>query len=134
MTLTFYGFIAVLAAAVAAFAFGAFWYRLLGRHWMRAVGMSEPPKPSPAPFLIGFVAELLIAYFLAGLVAHIGPVTLQNGVVTGFFVWLAFVATTLLVNHRYQGSPWLLTLIDGGHWLGVFVIIGLVVGIFGPLS
>jgi hypothetical protein len=130
---------AVLVAAIAAWLFGALWYAALAKPWMTASGWSGREemlaaaggKVSPLPFVISFVAELVMAYFLAGLIAHLGPVTVTNGLVTGFFIWLAFIATTIAVNHRYMMKPWSLTLIDAGHWLGVLLVLGAVIGIFG---
>jgi hypothetical protein len=54
-----------------------------------------------------------------------------RGITTAFFVWLPFVLGTMIVNHRFQGSSWSLTLIDGGHWLGVFLVMGIVIGLVG---
>jgi hypothetical protein len=124
-------YLAVIAAAVIAYVFGAVWYMALARHWMKASGFSEPPKPAAAPFAIAFVAQLVIAYFLAGLIGHLGDVTVTRSLITAFFVWLPFVLAPMIVNHRFQGLTWRLTLIDGGHWLGVLLIMGLVVGFIG---
>jgi hypothetical protein len=41
------------------------------------------------------------------------------------------VITTLAVNHAFQGSKRALTLIDGGHWLGVLLLQGAVIGLMG---
>lgn len=49
----------------------------------------------------------------------------------GASVWLGFVATTLAVNHTFQGAKKELTLIDGGHWLGVLLVQGLLIGWMG---
>jgi len=70
---------------------------------------------------------------LAGLLGHLGAgqVTLTNGVVSALFVWLGFVATVIAVNERYQGFGWDLTLINAGHWLGVAIIMGAVIGWWG---
>ena len=70
---------------------------------------------------------------VAGVIGHLGDgqVTLWNGIVSGFFVWLGFMATTLAVNQRYEGFGWDLTIIDGLHWLGVALIMGAVIGGFG---
>ena len=131
-------YLAVFAAAVAAWIFGAAWYMSLSQPWMRASGWASQAemlgpggKASPLPFAIAFVAELVMAYFLAGLIAHLGEVDLWRSVVTAFFVWLAFVATTLTVNHRFGRNSWMLTLIDGGHWLGVLLVMGIVIGLIG---
>ena len=123
-------YFAVLGAAVAAFAFGAAFYGLLGKHWMAAAGLSEA-KPKASNFVISFVCELVMAYLLAGLIGHIGDVTVRIALISAAFIWVGFVATTLIVNHRYGGAKWSLTLIDGAHWLGVLLIMGLVIGLVG---
>jgi hypothetical protein len=124
-------YVAIVVAAVAGFAFGAVWYMALGKVWMAALGMTEHPKPKPAPFIIAFVAQLVMAWMLAGALGHLGDVSVLAGLVTGALLWVGFVATTLVVNHRFQGAKWSLTVIDGGHWLGVLLIMGLVLGLFG---
>jgi hypothetical protein len=131
--MAFAGFsiIGVVLAAVAAWIFGAIWYMALAKPWMKAVGFTEPPKANMTPFVISFVAELVMAYFLAGLIAHLGEVTAGRALVTAFFIWLPFVLPPMLVNHRYAGSPLSLTAIDAGHWLGVLLVMGLVIGLFG---
>ena len=121
---------AVLAAAVAAWTFGALWYRLFGKAWMRAVGFAERLKPTPAPFVISFVAELLTAGVLASVVQLL-PNKAAVELSVGLVAWIGLVLPTLTVNHRYQGDPWVLTAIDGGHRLGVLLIMGLVLGLFG---
>ena len=74
-----------------------------------------------------------MAYVLAGVLGHLGPgqVTLLNGVISALFVWAGFIATTITVNQRYQGFGWTLTLIDAGHWLGVALIMGAIIGWWG---
>ena len=132
-------YFAVVVAAVASFVFGALWYGLLGSRWMEALGktkdelMGPGGKPPIAPMIKSLVAELVMAWVLAGLLGHLGPgrVTPMNGLISGAFVWLGFVATTLVVNHGYQRSKTALTVIDGAHWLGVLLIQGFVIGLFG---
>ncbi len=127
-------YLAILAAAIAAFAFGGAYYGLLGKPWMKAARINpDQVHMSPAPFISSFIAELVMAWVLAGIIGHLGTgqVTVWNGLVSGAFVWLGFMATTIAVNHRYQGFGWYLTLIDAGHWLGVALIMGAVIGWFG---
>lgn len=127
-------YLAVFAAAVAAFAFGAVYYRLLFKPWLRAVRLApEEMRMSPMPFATSFLAKLIMGWVLAGVIGHLGEnqVTLRNGVVSSAFVWFGFMATTLAVNHRYQGFGWNLTLIDAGHWLGVALLMGAIIGWFG---
>jgi hypothetical protein len=81
--------------------------------------------------IISFVAELLMAALLAGLIGHFGAVTVKTGLIVGALCWLAFVATTIAVNNAYTGRKLALTAIDSGHWLAVLLIEGAVIGAFG---
>jgi hypothetical protein len=130
-------FIAVFVAAVASWLVGALWYMALGQTWLRALGktkddlMAPSGKPSPAPFIISFLAELVMALVLAVLVARLGPVTVSNGIAAAFLAWIGFVATSMVVNHRFGGARPMLTVIDSGHWLAVLMAQGIVIGLFG---
>ena len=127
-------YFAVLVAAAAAFIFGGAWYGILGKVWLAALGKSEAAIKSGPPMAVRLAvaaaALLVMAYLLAGVIGHLGPgqVTLAHGLVAGFFIWLGFVMTTLVVNYVFQNQKWTLTLIDGGHWLGVLLIDGAIIG------
>ncbi len=127
---------AIIAAAAASFIFGGAWYGVLAKHWMAAIGKTEEQiKASGAtvPMIVAVIGLLVMAWVLAGIIGHLGPgqVTVRNGIISGAFCWLGFVATTLVVNHGFQGERRALTLIDGGHWLGVLLIQGAVIGLIG---
>ncbi|MCX7361209.1 MAG: DUF1761 domain-containing protein [Alphaproteobacteria bacterium] len=125
-------YLAVVIAAVGAFAWGAAYYMTLSRQWLAAVGRVEPNK-LPAPFIISFVALLVMGTVLAGSVGHLGPgqVTVKNGIVSGLFMWVGFVATTVFVNNAYPGRKVMLSILDSIHWLGVLVIQGAIIGAMG---
>ena len=72
-----------------------------------------------------------MAWMLAGVIAHLSDVTVWKSVVSAAAVWAGFVLTTMVVNHRFQNARWSLTVIDGAHWLGVLLVMGLVIGLFG---
>jgi hypothetical protein len=125
-------YLAVVVAAVAGFAVGAVWYMALGKVWMQALGKKkEDMNPSPMPFIISAVALLVMAWMLAGVMGHLGQVTVRGGVITGAFLWLGFVLTTTGVNQAFEGMKPMLTAIDVGHWLAVLVVMGAVIGAFG---
>lgn len=44
---------------------------------------------------------------------------------------ILIVITTMAVNHAFQGQRGALTLTDGGHWLGVLLIQGAILGWWG---
>jgi hypothetical protein len=132
MTFAGLNYLAILVAAVAAFVWGAIYYMTLSKQWLAAVGRVEPNK-SPVPFVISFVALIVMSWVLAGTVGHLGPgqVTLKNGIISGLFLWLGFIATTVFVNNAYPGRKYSLSVIDSIHWLGVVVIEGAVIGVMG---
>jgi hypothetical protein len=129
----------LFAAAAASFIFGGIYYGLLSRVWMQAAGLDEQRirggGPSPMPLVITFFAQLLMAWMLAGIVLHIVrsgvPAGVRAGLISGAFIWLGFVMTTLVVNHQFQMQKRLLTVIDGAHWLGVLLLQGAVIGHWG---
>ncbi|MGE5150930.1 MAG: DUF1761 domain-containing protein [Rhodospirillaceae bacterium] len=129
MTFAGLNYLAILIAAIAAFAWGAAYYMTLSKQWLAAVGRVEPNK-SPTPFIISFVALIVMAWVLAGTLGHLGPgqVTVKNGIISGLFLWLGFIATTVFVNNAYPGRKLSLSVIDSIHWLGVVVIEGAVIG------
>lgn len=125
-------YLAVLIAAVAAYAWGAAYYMTLSKQWLAAVGLTEA-KRSAAPFVISFIAVVVMAFVLAGSIAHLGPgnVTVKNGIISGLILWAGFVVTTVFVNNAYPGRKYMLSIIDSVHWLGVLAIQGAVIGAMG---
>ena len=133
MTFAGMNYLAILIAAIAAFAWGAAYYMTISKQWLAAVGMTKAQlgeKRSPVPFIITFVALIVMAWVLAGTLGHLGPgqVTLKNGIISALFLWLGFVVTTVFVNNTYPGRKYSLSVIDSIHWLGVLVIQGAVIG------
>jgi hypothetical protein len=129
---------AVLVAAIASFIFGGIWYSALSTRWLEAVGRtpeSMRDKASIGLYLLAFAAQLIMAWMLAGVLLHLGtsglPVNLRNGVISSIFLWFGFVMTTMVVNYAFHGARQILTLIDGGHWLGVLLVQGAVLGWWG---
>jgi hypothetical protein len=136
-------YLSIVLAAVAAWVFGAAYYSALGRYWIEAQAkVVDAFKQEQAarsgslagllPFVVAFVAELIIAYVLYGILMHIGQFTVRAGVISGAFCWFGFVLTTIAVNNAFGGHRWMLTAIDAGGWLGAFAIIGAIIGAMGP--
>ena len=136
MDFTSVNWIAIVVAMIASMALGFGWYMLLAKQWMGALGKTREQIVSEgnpaAPFIIAALMQLLMAYSLALFTPRLmGSMSVGNGLIVGFHVWLGFVITSMIINHRYQGSKWSLTLIDGGYLLGVLLVQGLVIGLFG---
>ena len=132
MAFTAVSYVAVLIAAVAGFVFGAIYYGVFSKQWIAAGRIApEQAQPSPALLAITFACELAFAFVLALMIGGLGAATLPGGVAVGLLAWFGFVLASMTMNHRYQGFGWDLTLIDGGHWLGVAVLMGAIIGWWG---
>ena len=138
MTFAGINYLAILVAAVAGWLAGAAWYMLLAKPWMAAVGIRrEQIEAARArsggwlPFLLAFVACVVMAWVLAGLIGHIGRVSVRSGIISGAFCWFGFVVTTMLVNYSFAMRSRMLLLIDAGHWLVVLALMGAIIGAIG---
>jgi hypothetical protein len=128
-------YLAIVIAAGAAWLAGAGWYMALAKPWMAALGTTpekmEELRRRPGaflPFVYAFVAELVMAWILAGLLGHIGALTVRGGIISAAFCWAGFVITTMVVNNGFAHRDARLLLIDGGHWLMVLLLMGAIIG------
>src|SRR3979409_78858 len=96
-------YLGVLAAAVAGWLVGAVWDTGLGKQWMAAIGWTEADCAGPdgkrhmpvGPMIIAFVAQLVMALMLAGLMGHIGAPSIMIGVIPGGAVWVGVLPTPM---------------------------------------
>ncbi len=124
-------YVAVIAAAVAAFVIGAIWYAppVFGNRWIALLGKTQAQLGQPGPaFALGIVAALVNAWVLAVLVATIGTKTLSDGAVLGFFVWLGFMATLTAAQGVFEKRPWSLWVLNNAHNVIVQVVMGAIIG------
>src|SRR5438270_6662024 len=142
MTFAGINYLAILIAAAAGWLSGAAWYSALGTRWVEAQGKTMEEfhahraaiKGTPAawlPFALAFVADLVMAWVLAGMVGHLGAVTIRSAIISALFAWAGFVLTTVLVNNAFAGRSYALTTIDAGHWLLTLIVMGAVIGWMG---
>ena len=117
---------AILAAGVAAWVFGAIWYGILSKPYQRALGLNpddcKDKKMPVLPMIAAFVAALVMSAVLYQLLTNLGVLGIWPSMVAGFTVGVGFVLTTVLVNNMFQQKSFALTVIDGGHWVLALVI------------
>jgi uncharacterized protein DUF1761 len=131
-------YLSIVIAAVVAWLASAVWYTLLGRIWTTAAGktaeqMHEDRKRPGAylPFIYVFVADLIIAWTIYGLLMHLGVFTIRGGLISGALCWFGFILTTMVANYTFAQRDIRLLLIDAGNWLVVLLLIGAIVGTMG---
>lgn len=131
--------IAIGIATIVSMAIGAAWYSGLAKPWIAANGFTEEQvkaveaNDQPIIYVIAAITHVVMAFILSGVIIHAAGdvITIGDGLLTGFLVWLGFVLTSMTVNHRFQFKPWSLTVIDSGHYLLVLLAQGAIIGYFG---
>jgi hypothetical protein len=118
--------IAILAAAVAGWVFGAIWYGALGKAWQRARGLDpescKGQKMPLAPMVISFLAAIVMSAVLYQLLANLGVLGVGPAALAGLTIGVGFLLTSTLVNNMFQQKPFTLTVIDGCHWVLAVVV------------
>ena len=142
MNFTHANMVSILVAAIAAWIFGSAYYTALSKPWLVAQGKTleqcraeqdvKSGMAKGAPFVVVFVSEIIIAWVLYGILLHMNAFTVRAGIISATFCWFGFVLTTVATNNAFGGRRVMLTVIDGVGWLGAFVIIGAIVGGWGP--
>lgn len=115
---------AVIVAGLIQFFVGWLWYGMIFMtQWVEATGISPDAGQSMSGGQIAvmyggsLVSFLMTYYIMAHFVSYTKSTTSKQGMQTGFWLWLGFVATVLSVNVIYTMKPVSLLLIDSGYWL-----------------
>ncbi len=128
--------IAIVLAVVASMAFGMAWYMGLEKYWVAATGKNKNQlisNGSYSPYIWAAIMQFIMAIFIAQLTFMLfdDAVNVKNTVHIGMLMWFGFILTSMIINHRNQNLSWKLTLIDSGYLLGVVIVQGIVIGVFG---
>jgi len=70
------------------------------------------------------VGALLQSWILVHFVQYAGSTTVKEGAITGFWLWLAFVAVVMAGAYVFEGRPFKLWKINAGYFLVVLVANG----------
>lgn len=126
------GFVAVLVAAIGSYAFGAVWYMVMAKPWMKAAGVSEEHvnKKDPAPFIISGLCAIIVAGMMRHVFAQSGIVGISGGLMGGIGIGLFLATPWILTNYAFAGCPRNLMLIDGIYATVGCSIMGVILGLF----
>ena len=125
-------FLAVILAAVAAFAFGAVWYTTMAKPWIAASGVAVDANGRPMgngsmmPFVVGFIAEILVAGMMRHIFAMSGLDTLPEGIMGGFGIGAFLITPWVAMNYAFAARSYRLTLLDGVNSVVGCTIMGIV--------
>ncbi len=123
-------YLAAGAAAAASWGLGMLWYSpvLFGNQWQKLSKIdpkkTDMKKEMPKIFLISILASFISAVVMAMLLTLTVATTLYEGLVMGFWLWLGFVATTMINGVLYEKKPWALYIITSGYQLAALMVMG----------
>ncbi|MEM7439878.1 MAG: DUF1761 domain-containing protein [Pseudomonadota bacterium] len=123
--------LAIFAAGIAAFMFGAVWYTVMAKPWMAAVGLTEETinRSNPVPYITGLVACVVCAAMMNHIFTTSGVETLAAGVGSGFGLGLFVAVPWLATNYGFAQRPPALTVIDGAYSTGGCTVMGAVLAL-----
>ena len=124
---------AVLVAAVVFFALGALWYNVFSTPWLAGIGKTvdqimKENGGSPLPYVVGFLAIVVMCYTLAWIVHRGMQPTAGNGALTGATVAFGIVGAMLALNYGFEQRGVTLWLINAGYAFVGLVIAGAIIG------
>jgi len=143
MDLNSINWLAVILCVVASLVIGSTWFspKVFFPAWMKAIEkseMSDSNDQNMAPviriFGLTILASLVQAVFMGSMVNLMGGmsggVTLASGALTGFLLWLGFVAPSSLTNKLFADRvrAWYY---EAGNHLVTFVVMGAIHGLLG---
>jgi hypothetical protein len=127
---------AVGVAALIHFMMGAVWFTILMNPWLAGIEKTQEQlmrESSPwMPYVIGFVGNLIMAYFLAWLLAKTGEYSAASGIKYGALVGLAIVCTAMGTEMAFEARSLQSFLINAGYPLVGLMIMGAVIGAWKP--
>ncbi len=125
---------AVLVAAIASFPVGFAWFArgTLGLPWARMAGVPEENlgNPNPIVFVGVFIGSFVAAHLIAALMGVLAITSAGGGALLGMILGIAIRLPSHLLHDGFEGRPFGLTLINGGHDIVQLSVIGLVLGLF----
>jgi hypothetical protein len=131
--------LAVIIAALSTMVVGTIWYtpKVFGNYWIRTarVNPSGEAKDAVKPILITLVVSFISAWVLAGSAAiaqeFYGGNFFVNTLITAIILWAGFTASRFVTHDAFEGRPAGLTILNVAHELVTFLVMGLVIGLFG---
>jgi len=127
-------YLAVVVAAVAAFALGGIWYSplLFAKLWVAAHGYSEEQakamqKSAGKAYGVSLVCQWLIALAIAVLVGYLHLERLGQGLKLSLLVWVGFALPLGLMANMFTEKRITVFYIDTGYQLVYLLIMGTII-------
>jgi Protein of unknown function (DUF1761) len=132
-------YVAVIVSTLVHFIIGGLWYGLLfGNTFIQLIGWSPEKLQQVAgqsngkEYLIALLSSFILVYVLAHFVQYTKARSVGGGMLTGFWLWLGFVATTQLSTVIFEERNLGLYLLNVGYQLVACLVCGAVLAVWSP--
>ena len=128
--------IAVIVATLSTMVVGSIWYmpRAFGNWWQKAARV-ETTSNAVTAIVITVIVSFISAWVLAGAAAiaqeFYGGNFLLNTVITALILWAGFTAARFITHDAFENRPRMLTLLNISHELVTYLVMALIIGLFG---
>ena len=128
---------AVLAATVSTMVVGFVWYArpVFGTWWMKTARVEPGGSmvyPLVATLIVSFISSVVLAGAITIVYVFYGESNfLLDAILTALIFWAGFTAARIVTHDGFENRPKLLTLLTISHELVTFLVMGLVIGLFG---
>jgi hypothetical protein len=128
----------VVVATISTMVVGSIWYtpKVFGNYWMRVAKVTPgATKNAVVPILVTLVVSFISAWVLAGATylsfQFYGGSFLANAMLTALILWGGFTAARFITHDAFEGRPVGLTVLNCVHELVTFLVMALIIGLFG---
>jgi hypothetical protein len=130
-------YLAVIAAAVLAFALGGIWYSplLFAKRWVNAHGYTEEQvkemqKIASKAYAVAIACQLLIAVAMAFIAGYLSLEKPVQGLKLGLLAWGGFALPLGLMANVFSGKRITVFYIDTGYQLIYLLIMGVIITVW----
>jgi hypothetical protein len=124
---------AVVVAALLHFFLGAAWFTVFKEPWLAGTGKTMEQlmgsgMPAWMPYVVTFIADLVMAYVLGWLIQVSGSSGVSGGLLVAGLAWLGFVASAFATEYVFEARSLPFFGINAGYPLVGMMIMGVVLG------
>lgn len=128
-TMPHINWLAVVAATVAAFLFGGFWFSkvMFAKQWVAALGKTPEEMGMSGPSMaLSFVTTLIMATALATILGKMAPMTMAGSVRFGLAVGAGIVAMGMASDYAFSNWPRKLYFIQATYHIVMVVLMSVI--------
>ena len=122
--------LAIVVCVVSCQIIPAAWYGLFAQQWMTLTGMTEAQANAAGmmPYLISMIGAALMTTFTAFIFRALKIESAAQGAMLGAGIGFFYSFMDMATINSFELRPFGLSLLDGGHLVVVYAVVGSILG------